>query len=96
MICELISLSGDHAQLHGLIDSRHTFDKFFEDTRVTGLRKEVGRISGVEVGEHVIDADEVVIACGLWSREECWQLHPGNAEPVSAGTAGALWSARIG
>jgi len=43
--------------------------KFFEDTRVTGLRKEVGRISGVEVGEHVIDADEVVIACGLWSRE---------------------------
>ncbi|WP_300073347.1 FAD-dependent oxidoreductase [uncultured Ruegeria sp.] len=42
---------------------------FFEDTRVTGLRKSGGRISGVEVGEHVIEADEVVIACGLWSRE---------------------------
>lgn len=43
--------------------------RFFEDTRVTGLRKSGGRISGVEVGEHVIEADEVVIACGLWSRE---------------------------
>ncbi|MGB0412132.1 MAG: GcvT family protein, partial [Pikeienuella sp.] len=43
--------------------------RFFEDTRVTGLRKSVDRISGVEVGEHVIEADEVVIACGLWSRE---------------------------
>jgi len=42
---------------------------FFEDTRVTGLRKRRDRISGVEVGNHVIDADEVVIACGLWSRE---------------------------
>lgn len=42
---------------------------FHEDTRVTGLRKKGGRISGVEVGAHVIEADEVVIACGLWSRE---------------------------
>ena len=41
----------------------------FEDTRVTGLRKTGGRISAVEVGDHVIEADEVVIACGLWSRE---------------------------
>lgn len=43
--------------------------QFFEDTTVTGLRKKGGRISGVAVGDHVIEADEVVIACGLWSRE---------------------------
>lgn len=43
--------------------------EFFEDTRVTGLQKKGGRISGVEIGEHVIEADEVVVACGLWSRE---------------------------
>ena len=43
--------------------------QIFEDTRVTGLQKKGGRISGVEIGEHVIEADEVVIACGLWSRE---------------------------
>lgn len=43
--------------------------QIFEGTRVTGLQKKAGRISGVEVGGHVIGADEVVIACGLWSRE---------------------------
>ena len=43
--------------------------EIFEDTRVTGLQKKADRISGVEVGDHVIEADEVVIACGLWSRE---------------------------
>ncbi|WP_166416921.1 GcvT family protein [Cochlodiniinecator piscidefendens] len=43
--------------------------QFFEDTRVTGLQKKAGRISGVEIGDHVIEADEVVIACGLWSQE---------------------------
>lgn len=43
--------------------------QFFEDTKVTGLRKQAERIAGVEVGEHVIEAEEVVIACGLWSRE---------------------------
>ena len=43
--------------------------RIFENTRVTGLQKTSGRISGVEVGEHVIQAEEVVIACGLWSRE---------------------------
>lgn len=43
--------------------------QIFEDRAVTGLQKKAGRISGVEVGEHVIQADEVVIACGLWSRE---------------------------
>ncbi|WP_170335622.1 GcvT family protein [Ruegeria arenilitoris] len=43
--------------------------QIFEDTRVTGLQKKNGRISGVEIGDHVIEADEVVIACGLWSRE---------------------------
>lgn len=43
--------------------------QIFEDTRVTGLQKRGDRIHGVEVGDHVIEADEVVIACGLWSRE---------------------------
>ncbi len=43
--------------------------RFFEDTAVTGLQQKGGRISGVEVGDHLITADEVVIACGLWSRE---------------------------
>ncbi len=43
--------------------------KFFEDIAVTGLQKKGGRISGVEIGPHVIEADEVVIACGLWSRD---------------------------
>ena len=43
--------------------------EIFEDTRVTGLQKKGERISGVEIGDHVIEADEVVIACGLWSRE---------------------------
>jgi 4-methylaminobutanoate oxidase (formaldehyde-forming) len=43
--------------------------RIFEDTAVTGLRKRGGRVSGVEVGDHVIEADEVVIASGLWSRE---------------------------
>ena len=43
--------------------------RFFEDTRVTGLQKKSGRVSGVGVGDHVIGAEEVVIACGLWSRE---------------------------
>lgn len=43
--------------------------RIFEDTAVTGLRKQNGRIAGVVVGDQVITADEVVIACGLWSRE---------------------------
>ncbi|MEL6281886.1 MAG: FAD-dependent oxidoreductase [Pseudomonadota bacterium] len=43
--------------------------RIFEDTAVTGLRKTAGRISGVEVGEHLIEAEEVVVACGLWSRD---------------------------
>ncbi len=43
--------------------------KIVEDARVTGLQKKGGRISGVEIGDHKIEADEVVIASGLWSRE---------------------------
>ena len=43
--------------------------KIFEDTSVTGLQKKAGRISGVEIGDLTIGTDEVVIACGLWSRE---------------------------
>jgi len=43
--------------------------QIFEDTRVTGMHKKGGRISAVEIDEHLIEADEVVIAAGLWSRE---------------------------
>ncbi|WP_170764582.1 GcvT family protein [Ruegeria lacuscaerulensis] len=43
--------------------------QIFEDTAVTGLQKKAGRISGVEIDDHVVEADEVVIACGFWSRE---------------------------
>ena len=43
--------------------------RIFEETAVTGLQKKAERIGGVEVGERMIHAEEVVIACGLWSRE---------------------------
>ena len=43
--------------------------QIFEDAAVTGLQKKAGRISGVEIGDHLIEAEEVVIASGLWSRE---------------------------
>jgi len=43
--------------------------RIFEDSAVTGLQKKGGRISGVELGDRAIEAEEVVIACGLWSRE---------------------------
>ena len=35
-----------------------------------GVVEEVGPgVTSLEVGDHVIEAEEVVIACGLWSRE---------------------------
>ncbi|MEP1208131.1 MAG: FAD-dependent oxidoreductase [Rhizobiaceae bacterium] len=43
--------------------------QIFEDCAVTGLQKKAGRISAVEIDGHLIEAEEVVIACGLWSRE---------------------------
>jgi 4-methylaminobutanoate oxidase (formaldehyde-forming) len=43
--------------------------RFFEDTAVTGLKKSAGRISTVITEHGPIACDEVVIACGLWSRE---------------------------
>ena len=42
---------------------------FFEDTKVIGFEKAAGRISTVITDQGCIDCDEVVIACGLWSRE---------------------------
>lgn len=41
----------------------------FEDAPVTGLRRRGCRIAGVELGEQFVEAEEVVVACGLWSRE---------------------------
>ena len=43
--------------------------RFFEETAVTGLIRKAGRIGGIEAGERAISAEEVVIACGLWSRD---------------------------
>jgi len=40
-----------------------------EDTRVTAIRVEDGRVRGVETAEGVIQCDKLVIACGQWSRE---------------------------
>jgi glycine/D-amino acid oxidase-like deaminating enzyme len=40
-----------------------------EHVAVTGLRVAAGRITGVATAEGVIDADAVVVAAGLWSRE---------------------------
>ena len=43
--------------------------RFIEDTRVTGFEKKTGRIATVITDQGRIDCEEVVIACGLWSRE---------------------------
>ncbi len=42
---------------------------FFEDTKVTGFEKAGGRIHTVITDQGRITCEEVVIACGLWSRE---------------------------
>ncbi|MDH3667997.1 MAG: FAD-dependent oxidoreductase [Paracoccaceae bacterium] len=43
--------------------------QFFEDTPVTGFEKAGGRIAAVLTAKGRIACDEVVIACGLWSRD---------------------------
>lgn len=43
--------------------------QFFEDTEVSGFEKTAGRISKVKTPRGDIACEEVVIACGLWSRE---------------------------
>lgn len=42
--------------------------RIVEDCRVTGLRLRAGRVSGVETQAGLVEADDVVIAAGLWSR----------------------------
>jgi 4-methylaminobutanoate oxidase (formaldehyde-forming) len=41
--------------------------KFFENTRVEGIRVERGRAIGVDTAEGFIAADTVVLAAGMWS-----------------------------
>lgn len=43
--------------------------QFFEETPVTGFEKAGGRIAAVLTARGRIACDEVVIACGLWSRD---------------------------
>ena len=43
--------------------------QFFEDTPVTGFEKAGGRVAAVITNKGRIACDEVVITCGLWSRE---------------------------
>jgi len=43
--------------------------KIFEDTPVTGILTENGRITGVETASGVIGCDAVALCAGLWSRE---------------------------
>ncbi|MGC6484554.1 MAG: GcvT family protein [Candidatus Puniceispirillales bacterium] len=43
--------------------------KIFEDTGVTGILTEAGRITGVETTRGVIACDAIALCTGLWSRE---------------------------
>ena len=40
-----------------------------EDTPITGIRVEGGRVRGVETAEGFVECETLVIACGQWSRE---------------------------
>ncbi|YAL84307.1 GcvT family protein [Dermacoccaceae bacterium W4C1] len=43
--------------------------RFVGNTTVTGIRTAGGRVRGVEVGDEVIDADEVIMCAGFWGSE---------------------------
>jgi 4-methylaminobutanoate oxidase (formaldehyde-forming) len=43
--------------------------RIVEDTCITGIRLKDGGVTGVDVGEHVIACEKVVICAGQWSRE---------------------------
>jgi 4-methylaminobutanoate oxidase (formaldehyde-forming) len=43
--------------------------KLFEDTGVTGIRTQDGKISGVETSARTISCDAIALCTGLWSRE---------------------------
>ncbi|MEL7012084.1 MAG: FAD-dependent oxidoreductase [Pseudomonadota bacterium] len=43
--------------------------KIFEDTGVTGILTENGRIKGVETTQGVVTCDAIALCTGLWSRE---------------------------
>ncbi|MCG3266677.1 FAD-dependent oxidoreductase [Yoonia sp. I 8.24] len=43
--------------------------KIFEDTGVTGIMTENGRIAGVETDKGVVTCDAIALCAGLWSRE---------------------------
>ena len=43
--------------------------QFFENTGVTGIVTENGRVRGVETGQGVVRCDAIALCAGLWSRE---------------------------
>lgn len=43
--------------------------KIIEEVAITGLRLKEGRITGVDVGDHVIGCEKLVICAGQWSKE---------------------------
>ena len=43
--------------------------QFFENTGVTGILTQNGRVRGVETGQGVVMCDAVALCAGLWSRE---------------------------
>jgi 4-methylaminobutanoate oxidase (formaldehyde-forming) len=43
--------------------------QIFEETKVTGIKKSNGRITGVETEKGDIEAEYVVNCCGMWARE---------------------------
>lgn len=49
--------------------SRKAGAKFFEDTGVTGILTENGRVRGVETTQGTVFCDAIALCAGLWSRE---------------------------
>jgi glycine cleavage system aminomethyltransferase T/glycine/D-amino acid oxidase-like deaminating enzyme len=43
--------------------------QIFEDTRVTGIKRQNGRVAGVITEKGEIEAEYVVNCCGMWARE---------------------------
>ena len=57
-----------------------------EDTPVTAIRVEDGRVRGVETADGFVECEKLVIACGQWSREIGrigGRQHPARLGPAS-------------
>jgi glycine/D-amino acid oxidase-like deaminating enzyme len=65
--------------------------KLFEQTGITGILTENGRVRGVETMRGTVSCDAVALCAGLWSREVGpWRAHAcrlGHASILPAGQA---------